>query len=78
MADVYSQGPDGAEQGLLAACRGEKHGKRNDLGSERGGEHLRYITQPNTEDPSSGLFSFPPPDLTAADSETSLLLDIEL
>ncbi len=26
-------------------CRG-KRGKHNDLGSERSGEHLRYITQP--------------------------------
>ncbi len=28
MLDEYSQGPDGAEQGLLAARRREKHGKR--------------------------------------------------
>ncbi len=28
----------------------EKHGKRYDLGSERSGEHLRYITQPWFQD----------------------------
>ncbi len=33
-------------QGLLAACCGEKCGKHYNLGSERGGEHPRYITQP--------------------------------
>ncbi len=47
---VYSQDPDGAEQGLLAANRGEKRGKRYDMGSERSGEHLRYITQPWFQD----------------------------
>ncbi len=42
----YSQGPDGAEQVPLAARRGGKRGKHHNLGSERRGEHLRYITQP--------------------------------
>ncbi len=50
MLNVYSQGPDGAELGLLAARRGEKWGKRYNLGSERGGEHLGYITQPWFQD----------------------------
>ncbi len=50
MLNVYFQGPDGAEQGFLAARRGEKHGKRYNLGSERSGEHLRYITQPWFQD----------------------------
>ncbi len=50
MLNVYSQGPDGAEQGLLAACRGGKHGEHYDLGSERSGDHLRYITQPWFQD----------------------------
>ncbi len=50
MLNVYFQGPDGAEQGFLADCRGGKHGKRYDLGSERSGEHLRYITQPWFQD----------------------------
>ncbi len=44
MLNVYSQGLDGAEQGLLAARRGGKCRKRYNLGSERGGEHLRCIT----------------------------------
>ncbi len=44
MLNVYFQGPDGAEQGFLAAHQGGKCGKRNDLGSEQSGEHLRYIT----------------------------------
>ncbi len=48
--NVYSQGPDGAEQGLLAARRGEKRRKRHDLGSEWSGEYLRYITQPWFQD----------------------------
>ncbi len=48
--NVYSQGPDEAEQGLLAARRGEKRGKRYDLGSEWSGEPLRYITQPWFQD----------------------------
>ncbi len=39
-----------AEQGLLAARRGEKRGKHYDLGSEWSGEHLRYITQPWFQD----------------------------
>ncbi len=38
-------GPNGAEQGFLAARRGRKRGRRYDLGSERSGKHLRYITQ---------------------------------
>ncbi len=51
MLNVYPQGPDGAEQGhFLATCRGGKHGKRYDQGSERSGEHLRYITQPWFQD----------------------------
>ncbi len=50
MLNVYSQGPDRAEQGLLAAHRGETHGKSYDLGSKRSGEHLRYITQPWFQD----------------------------
>ncbi len=41
----------GAEQGqFLATCRGEKCEKRYDLGSERSGEYLRYITQPWFQD----------------------------
>ncbi len=44
--NVYFQGPDGAEQGFLAARRGGKHGMRYDLGSERSWEHLRYKIQP--------------------------------
>ncbi len=49
--NVYPQGPDRAEQGqFLATCRGEKCEKRYDLGSERSGEHLRYITQPWFQD----------------------------
>ncbi len=43
MLNVYSQGPYGADQGQLAARRGEKCGKHYDLGSEWSGEHLRYI-----------------------------------
>ncbi len=50
MLNLYSQGPEGAEQGLLAACLVEKRGKRYNLGSERGGEHLRYTTQPWFQD----------------------------
>ncbi len=46
MPNVYFQGPEGAEQVFLAAHRGGKRGKRYDLGSERSGEHLSYITQP--------------------------------
>ncbi len=41
----------GAEQGqFLATRRRGKHRKRYDLGSERSGEHLRYITQPWIQD----------------------------
>ncbi len=50
MLNSYSQGPEGAEQGLLAACLVEKRGKCYNLGSERGGEHLRYTTQPWFQD----------------------------
>ncbi len=50
MLNVYSQGPEGAEQGLMAACLVEKRRKRYNLGSEQGGEHLRYITQPWFQD----------------------------
>ncbi len=39
-----------AEQGILAARRGGKREKLYDLGSERSGEHLRYITQPWFQD----------------------------
>ncbi len=46
MFNVHFQGPNGAEQGFLAARRGRKRGKRHDLGSERSAEHLRYIAQP--------------------------------
>ncbi len=42
--NVYFQGPDGAEQGFLADHQGGKRGKRYDLGSERSGVYLRYIT----------------------------------
>ncbi len=46
MLNVHPQGRDGAEQGqFLATRRGGKCGKRYNLGSERSGEHLRYITQ---------------------------------
>ncbi len=49
--NVYPQGPDGAEQAqFLAIRRRGKHGKRYDLGSERSGAHLRYITQPWFQD----------------------------
>ncbi len=34
----------------LVIRRGGKRGKRYDLGSERSGEHLRYITQPWFQD----------------------------
>ncbi len=45
MLNVYFQGPDGAEQGFR-----REHGKHYNLGSERSGEHLRYITQPLFQD----------------------------
>ncbi len=50
MLNVYSQGPDGAEQGPLAARWVGKCRKRYDLGSEWSGEDLRYITQPWFQD----------------------------
>ncbi len=51
MLNVYPQGPDGAEQGqFLASRQGGKRGKHYDLGSERSGEHLRFITQPWFQD----------------------------
>ncbi len=37
-------------QGFRAARQGGKRGKRYDLGSERSGEHLRYITHPWFQD----------------------------
>ncbi len=49
MLNVYFQAPDWAEQGFLAARQGGR-GKRYDLGSERSGEHLRYITKPWFQD----------------------------
>ncbi len=48
MLNIYPQGPDGAEQGQFLATR--RGGKRSDLGSERSGEHLRYITKPWIQD----------------------------
>ncbi len=39
--DIDFQGPDGAEQGFLAALWGIKSGKRYDLGSKRSGDQLR-------------------------------------
>ncbi len=50
MFNVYSQGPDEAEEGLLAARQRKKRGKRYNLGSERSGKHLKYITQPWFQD----------------------------
>ncbi len=45
-AQCIPQGPDGAEQGqFLSTHQGGNRGKRYDLGSERSGEHLRYVTQ---------------------------------
>ncbi len=44
--NIDFQGPDGAEQGFLAARWGRKRGKRYDLSSKWSGEHIRYITQP--------------------------------
>ncbi len=49
MLNVYFQAPDLAEQGFPAARQGGR-GKRYDLGSERSGEHFRYITQPWFQD----------------------------
>ncbi len=51
MLNVYPQGPYGAEQGQFLATRrrGERE-KRFNLGSERSGEHLMYITQPWFQD----------------------------
>ncbi len=50
MLNIDFQGPNRAEQGFLAACRGRKCEKRYNLGSKQSGEHFRNITQPWFQD----------------------------